>query len=36
MVEAGPGPQTDGVARWRCVDLKRVLGERFSVDPAKR
>jgi len=25
-------PQTDGVARWRCVDLKRVLGERFGVD----
>jgi transposase len=32
MVEAGPDPQVDGVARWRCVDLKRVLGQRFSVD----
>ena len=32
LVEAGPDPQTDGVVRWRCVDLKRVLGERFSVD----
>lgn len=32
LVEAGPDPQTDGVARWRCVDLKRVLGERFGVD----
>jgi transposase len=32
LVEAGPDPQTDGVVRWRCVDLKRVLGERFGVD----
>jgi transposase len=32
LVEAGPDPQKDGVARWRCVDLKRVLGERFAVD----
>jgi putative transposase len=32
LVEAGPDPQTDGVARWRCVDLKRVLGKRFGVD----
>src|SRR5262245_46919121 len=32
LVEAGPDPERDGVARWRCVDLKRVLGERFGVD----
>ena len=32
LVEAGPDPQIDGVVRWRCVDLKRVLGERFAVD----
>ena len=32
LVEAGPDLQTDGVARWRCVDLKRILGERFGVD----
>jgi transposase len=32
LVEAGPDPQIDGAARWRCVDLKRVLGERFAVD----
>jgi transposase len=32
LVEAGPDPQRDGVVRWRCVDLKRVLGERFGVD----
>jgi transposase len=32
LVEAGPDPERDGVVRWRCVDLKRVLGERFGVD----
>jgi transposase len=32
LVEAGPDPLADGVARWRCVDLKRVLGQRFGVD----
>jgi transposase len=32
LVEAGPDPAKDGVARWRCVDLKRVLGERFGVE----
>ncbi len=32
LVEAGPDPEKDVVARWRCVDLQRVLGERFAVD----
>ena len=32
LVEAAPDPHTDGVARWRCVDLKRVVGQRFGVD----
>ena len=32
LVEAGPDPQKDGVARWRCVDLKRVVRQRFGVD----
>ena len=32
LVEAGADPEKDGVARWRCVDLKRVIGERFGVD----
>lgn len=32
LVEAGPDRQKDGVARWRCVDLKRVVGQRFGVD----
>lgn len=32
LVEAGPDAEKDGVVRWRCVDLKRVLGQRFGVD----
>ena len=32
LVEAGPDPQKDGVARWRCIDLKRIVGRRFGVD----
>ena|ERR1700704_2363797 len=26
LVETGPDPATDGVVRWRCVDLKRCSG----------
>lgn len=32
LVETGPDPEKDLVVRWRCVDLKRVLEERFAVD----
>src|SRR5664280_1862906 len=32
LVEAGPDPEKDGVVRWRCADLQRVLGQRFGVD----
>ena len=32
IVEAGPNIETDGVVRWRCVDLKRVIKSRFAVD----
>jgi len=32
IIEAGPDPDRDGVVRWRCVDLKRVIRERFDVD----
>ena len=32
IVEAGPDPAKDGVVRWRCVDLRRVIKERFGVD----
>ena len=29
---ADPDPVKNGVPRWRCVDLKRVIKERFGVD----
>jgi transposase len=32
LVEAGPDPERDGVVRWRCVDLKRIVRERFGID----
>ncbi|RAI33063.1 IS630 family transposase [Rhodoplanes serenus] len=32
LVEDGPDPETDGVVRWRCVDLKRVVRDRFGID----
>jgi transposase len=32
IVEAGPDPDKDGVVRWRCVDLKRVIKERFDIE----
>ena len=32
LVEAGPDPEKDGVVRWRCADLQRVVGQRFGVD----
>jgi hypothetical protein len=31
-VETGPDPARDGVVRWRCVDLRRVIKQRFDVD----
>jgi len=32
IVEAGPNREVDGVVRWRRLDLKRVIAERFGVD----
>jgi transposase len=32
VVEAGPDRETDGVVRWRQIDLKHVIAERFNVD----
>src|SRR5271163_1372596 len=32
IVEAGPDREIDGVVRWRRLDLKRVIAERFGVD----
>jgi putative transposase len=31
IVEDGPDPETDGVVRWRRVDLQAVIAERFGV-----
>lgn len=31
LVETGPDPDTDGVVRWRRVDLQRVIEDRFGV-----
>ena len=32
IVETGPDPARDGVVRWRCVDLRGIIKERFDVD----
>src|SRR5258708_28730168 len=31
IVETGPDPKIEGVVRWRRIDLKRVIRERFGV-----
>jgi hypothetical protein len=31
IVEAGPDREKDGVVRWRRIDLKRIIAERFGV-----
>jgi putative transposase len=36
IVEAGPDRKTDRVVRWRRVDLKRVIAERFGVHYCER
>ena len=36
IVETGPDPEVDGVVRWRRVDLKRVIEERFGVIYSER
>lgn len=36
LVEAGPDPQSDGVVRWRRIDLKEVIRDRFGVDYHER
>jgi transposase len=36
IVETGPEVKTDGVVRWRRVDLKRVICARFGVDYHER
>jgi transposase len=32
IVETPPDPIKDGVVRWRCVDLRHIIRERFDVD----
>ena len=32
IVEAGPDRENDGVVRWRRIDLRRVIAERFGVE----
>jgi len=36
IVDAGPDRDKDGVVRWRRIDLKRVIKERFGVDYHER
>ncbi len=36
IVNAGPDPAVDGVVRWRRIDLKRVIEERFGAVYAER
>lgn len=32
IVEAGPDPETDGVVRWRCADLKCLIKDRWDIE----
>jgi transposase len=36
VVEQGPDPETDGVVRWRRVDLKALIKARFAVELPER
>ncbi|MFG1375240.1 helix-turn-helix domain-containing protein, partial [Xanthobacter oligotrophicus] len=36
IVEAGPDREKDGVVRWRRIDLKKIVLERFGVDYHER
>jgi len=36
IVETGPDPDRDGVVRWRRIDLKKIIEERFGVVYAER
>lgn len=36
VVEAGPDLETDGVVRWRCVDRRRVIAEKYSIELCER
>lgn len=32
----GPDPETDKVVRWRCIDLRQVVAQRFAVTVSER
>jgi transposase len=36
LVVNGPDPATDGVVRWRCIDLRDKIEQRFAVSVHKR
>ncbi len=36
LVEAGPDPARHGVVRWRCVDLREEIKQRFEVEISER
>jgi transposase len=36
IVETGPDRGVDGVVRWRRIDLKHVIAERFGIDYCER
>jgi transposase len=36
IVESGPDPVTEGVIRWRRIELKRAIEERFGVVYSER
>jgi transposase len=36
IVDLGPDREVDSVVRWRRIDLKRVIAERFGVDYCER
>ena len=36
LVIKGPDPKTDKVVRWRCIDLREVVAQRFMVTVTER
>ena len=36
IVETGPDPAVDGLVRWRRVDLRQIIQQRFGVDYHER
>ena len=36
LVLTGPDPARDGVVRWRCIDLRDRIADRFAVEVHER